>query len=202
MKRLQYEEIIQAYSEFKKKCNASRKKYKETYEGTKLFVARKGNYKFRDEYVGDLFFHGMEQMFLISPKGNLPILGMIYRGEIKNLLPGIKKEDVYNFLRSALLAAPENQPFRGPLTRNLEFHGINDPPFTNEKFKNFIYYNIPAYERYENFSFPVSISGDEIIGYKQNEGYVNLYVGCWHFSLLLDDFDILRCNKNFKLFYT
>lgn len=187
---LSYSDVIDAYGKFKMRAYAGGIKYTKTPHGTLLFTTKRGNWAFRDEFAGDCLFQGAEQMSWVS--GNhvgIPVVGMVYRGQIRALPPGMTKEDVYGFLRTALSAAPKNQPFRGPLTREFEPNGYIDPPFVHERFPDLFYRNAVVWEEKLFGHDRVNIGGSEIIGHKISGGYTNIYIGWWHFGLLLENFN-------------
>jgi len=190
-------EIFRRYGEFKRRAYAGNGKYNETPYGTLLFVDQRDDWIFRDEFAGDWFFHGIEQMSKICSGKQLPVVGMTYRGGIRQLLPGMKKEKVYDFLRVALSAMPEDRPFRGPITRIAELHGVRDPSFEHSDFPNLEYRNVPEWEEYwlgsKIMKLPVSSGGTETIKFRDTpKSHANIYIGWWHFGLLMKDLgDIL-----------
>ncbi|HLC39820.1 MAG TPA: hypothetical protein VJJ76_02970 [archaeon] len=135
----------------------------------------------------------------------IPVAGLIYRGEIRtlpaifrpNIFPKMTdkqiKEYIFRFLRKALLAAPPDQPFRGPLTETFELHGHNDPPFKHRSFPHLLYRNNPEWRQHRlderEMKLPVSIGGTESISYRFPKSETNLYIGWWHFGLLLKNLD-------------
>ena len=208
--KISHSKLLKTYWELKRQAYASGGKYEKTLSGTEQFTARKGRWIFSDEYAGNYFFHGIESLGvnvgrIAEVYKEIPVAGMIYRGEIRKL-PTIVKPDIFpkmtnkqikkyifRFLRKALLAAPPEQPFRGPLTRKIEQHGVEDPPFKHRSFPHLLYRNIPEWKEYwlgeKQMKLPLSIGGTESITYHQGKSETNLYIGWWHFGLLLKNLD-------------
>ena len=77
-------------------------------DGSKELIYKKANLMYRDRYFGFNPFIGEEIVFL----DNKAIWGMNYYGEI--LSKNIDPEQLYAFLKKALLLIKQERPFRGP----------------------------------------------------------------------------------------
>ena len=76
-------------------------------DGCKELVYEESEYRYRDRYYGNDPFTGQEVVFR---DGN-PIWSMVYSGGSMNIGD---PEEVYEFLRKAMLQVREDRPFRGP----------------------------------------------------------------------------------------
>jgi len=77
-------------------------------DGSIEFNYKKGNWKYIDNYFGNISFGGREIVFF---KDEVVYI-MAYYGKIHS--DNYKKEDVYSFLKEALRMIPEDNPYRGP----------------------------------------------------------------------------------------
>lgn len=99
----------------KKGAYASGTEYEPTGTDSRRFSCKKGNFFFRDEYIGDRQFSGHEVVRWRSEHGQ-PIWRMNYLG---GMIPKFldNKEltgQVENVLRAALMQVTPEAPFRGP----------------------------------------------------------------------------------------
>jgi hypothetical protein len=77
-------------------------------DGGHIINHTKDNWHFCDYFYGGHPYAGQEVVY----KDDKPIWAMQYRGWVHNTK--LTSNDVYAFLRKALLKAPEQHPYRGP----------------------------------------------------------------------------------------
>ena len=106
------------------------------------------DWQFHDNYFGGEPFGGRELIFY----KNKPIWMMVYYGFVSDMT---LQNEVYSFLKKALLEFPEDAPYRGP--KNLE---EGDWQYTNKIIGDF-----------DNFS------GEEVITLQGKEVYRAMYQG-------------------------
>lgn len=78
-------------------------------DGGKELIYEEDKFKYRDRYYGFNPFFGQELVW----KNNELIWGMNYYGRAIDDFD-ISIEEIYSYLKKALLKIPENAPFRGP----------------------------------------------------------------------------------------
>ena len=79
-------------------------------DGSKVLSYGRDRWHYRDRYFGSREFVGSE---VVSHEGD-PVWGMSYDGYLVD--DAADREAVYEFLRTALRAVPEETPYRGPPT--------------------------------------------------------------------------------------
>lgn len=95
-------------------------KVEKSADGANVIVHTKGDWRMRDVFYGGHPYAGQEVIY----KNDKPVWAMQYRGRIFDTER--TPSEVYNFIKKALLQAPEQHPYRGP-----EKHTEGDLTYTN-----------------------------------------------------------------------
>ncbi|MRN54506.1 hypothetical protein GJB61_16100 [Paenibacillus sp. LC-T2] len=99
--------------------------------GFRQLEYQKGEYFYRDLYVGMSFFAGQESVYF----RNEPIWTMTYGGGTGNEQRVFEVRAIYTFLREALSVVSQESPYRGPSTYvQAEYQYLNDNQGTLERF--------------------------------------------------------------------